>query len=208
MPAIKRAAPGILHESLPEQMAVIWRAIRDPKFTAPTVTSRYEQALTVRPGESARILRDVFTVGEDKSRVSVARAFAAGFSNGHNLLVDLDTMQLRHWTAGEFARQRTEGKSWFWSLGGVTLAQPSSNSSAGAPTTSERAAFRLRLPATGEGETPAVMNIVADEGRLAELVSCENTPEEIRLVWKVRFADASSESSDNSSTVNPHSTQT
>lgn len=208
MPAIKRAAPGILHESLPEQMAVIWRAIRDPKFTAPTVTSRYEQALTVHPGEPVRMLRDVFTVGEDKARVSVARAFAAGFSNGHNLLVDLDTMQLRHWTAGEFARQRTEGKSWFWSLGGVTLAHPSSDSSAGASKASERAAFRLRLPATSEGKTPAVMNIVADEGRFAELVSYTNTPEEIRLAWKVRFADVSFESSEASSTDHPHSNQT
>jgi hypothetical protein len=46
---------------------------------------------------------------------------AVGFNNGHNILIDLDTMRLRQWTIGEFARQRTEGKSWFWDMAGVTV---------------------------------------------------------------------------------------
>jgi len=53
---------------------------------------------------------------------SVPRAFAVGFPNGHNVLFDLDRGAVRAWTIGDFARQRTQGKSWFWDLAGVTVA--------------------------------------------------------------------------------------
>ncbi|MBC7965258.1 MAG: c-type cytochrome, partial [Fuerstia sp.] len=123
MPAIRKPVGGVLEESLSQQIAVLWKALADPNFSPPTVVSRYEQFVTLSPGDRPRVIRDVFTIGNAKERDGVARAFAVGFENGHNLLLDLDSLQLRQWTIGEFARQRTEGKSWFWDMAGVTLFQ-------------------------------------------------------------------------------------
>lgn len=46
----------------------------------------------------------------------MARALAVGLNNLHSLLIDLDTMQLRSGRSWRVCRQRTQGKSWFWSL--------------------------------------------------------------------------------------------
>ncbi len=179
MPAIKRGAPGILNESLPDQISLIWRAISDPKFTAPTVVSRYEQFVTVAPGAAPRMIRDVFTIGESKQRKGVARAMAVGFENGHNLLIDLDTMQILQWTVGEFARQRTEGKSWFWSMAGITVATASS------PAPQATSAFELVSP--GLSETSAVPAVV-DEARSTELLRYSSDHEGLDLWYQVHFA--------------------
>lgn len=127
MPAIRKSVSGLLEESLAQQIAVLWKALADPKFSPPTVVSRYEQLVTLSPGDRPRVIRDVFTIGNSKDHNNAARAFAIGFSNGHNLLLDLDTMQLRQWTTGEIPRQRTEGKSWFWDMAGVRLLESASN---------------------------------------------------------------------------------
>ena len=124
MPAIQKAMPDVLDGSLPKQMNAIWNALSDERFTPPTVTSRFEQVVNVELGSQPRVIRDVFTIGVDKDRDAVARAMAIGFGNGHNILVDLDTMQVRLWTIGEFARQRTEGKSWYWDMPGMVLWKP------------------------------------------------------------------------------------
>jgi len=127
MPAIKKAMPDLLDGSLPQQMNAIWNALSDQRFTPPTVTSRFEQVVNVEPGGRPRVVRDVFTIGIDKDREAIARAMAIGFGNGHNILIDLDTMQVRLWTIGEFARQRTEGKSWYWDMPGMQLWKPKQN---------------------------------------------------------------------------------
>ncbi|MEZ6050874.1 MAG: hypothetical protein R3C02_05695 [Planctomycetaceae bacterium] len=51
----------------------------------------------------------------------MARSFAIGFGNGHSLPFDIDRFAVRGWTLGDFARQRTEGKSWYWDLAGVDV---------------------------------------------------------------------------------------
>ena len=48
-----------------------------------------------------------------------------GLNNGHNVLIDLDTFVLRGWWIGDFARQRTQGKSWFWDAAGLPVATDS-----------------------------------------------------------------------------------
>ena len=172
MPAIRKAIPGLAEDSLPQQIAIMWTALADPKFSPPTVVSRYEQFVTVGPGQPPRVLRDVFTVGDPKDRNSVARAMAVGFNNGHNLLFDLDTMKLRHWTIGEFARQRTEGKSWFWDMAGITVADALQMS------------FLSRLVSKAAPEmTP--LNPVTDQRRQAELISSRMTDQSVIL--RVRY---------------------
>lgn len=172
MPAIRKAIPGVLEDSLPQQISTIWKALADPKFSPPTVVSRYEQFITVAPGQRPRIIRDVFTVGDPKERNSVARAFAIGFNNGHNLLLDLDTMQLRQWSIGEFARQRTEGKSWFWDMAGVSVST----------TPEDILVCHLK---SEESPSSDSLSPVKDQRRLAELLSWKQTQTQVRL--RIRY---------------------
>jgi len=171
MPAIRKPVSGVLRESLAEQIAVLWKALANPKFSPPTVVSRYEQLVTLSPGDRPYVIRDVFTIGNRKDHNNAARAFAVGFDNGHNLLLDLDTMQLRQWTIGEFARQRTEGKSWFWDMAGVRLLQ-----------TNNDVAF-VQLVKNDAPDSP--LNPVIDERRQAELLSYNIDAKEVSL--RVRF---------------------
>lgn len=158
MPAIRKSVSGVLEESLSQQIAVLWKSLADPSFSPPTVVSRYEQFVTLSPGDRPRVIRDVFTLGDSKAREGVARAFAVGFDNGHNLLLDLDSLQLKQWTIGEFARQRTEGKSWFWDMAGVTLWQAGGD--------------HLSMSLVNTNEPDALpLHMVIDERRQAELLS-------------------------------------
>ncbi|MFN9720948.1 MAG: c-type cytochrome [Planctomycetota bacterium] len=190
MPAIRKSVPGILHDSMQEQFSVMWKALSDARFQPPTVVSRYEQLVNVSPGERPRVIRDVFTLpgtkpNDPKSRRSVARAFAVGFENGHNVLVDLDTMQFRQWSLGEFARQRTEGKSWFWDLAGISITDE---------------AIDLPLAHLEPADTGKALRPVADEQRLGELISWQIGKNDVSL--RVRYyyeakpvvSDAASES--------------
>jgi mono/diheme cytochrome c family protein len=172
MPAIRKPIPGVLEDSLPQQIALMWTALADPKFSPPTVVSRYEQFVTVAPGQPPRVVRDVFTVGDPKDRNSVARSMAVGFNNGHNILIDLDTMRLRQWTIGEFARQRTEGKSWFWDMAGVTVSLD------------QQVALLSRLVSkTAKDKEP--LSPVTDQRRQAELISSKVTDQSVIL--RVRY---------------------
>ncbi|APZ95628.1 cbb3-type cytochrome c oxidase subunit II [Fuerstiella marisgermanici] len=192
MPAIKKAIPSVLDGSLPKQIGVMWKALSDDRFTPPTVTSRFEQVVNVEPGGAPRIIRDVFTIGIDKNRDAVARAMAIGFGNGHNILVDLDTMQLRLWTIGEFARQRTEGKSWYWDMPGTVVSQPSISGST------------LRL----KSANGSILQSVEDESRFSELVSMSNLPDGVELITRSHFdPEAGAKPSANSGSADPHFTK-
>ena len=177
MPTIRKPVSGVLEESLSQQISVLWKALADPAFSPPTVVSRYEQIVTLAPGDRPRVIRDVFTIGSDQDRRSAARVFAVGFDNGHNLLLDLDSLQLRQWTIGEFARQRTEGKSWYWDMAGVPLLQFSDD----------------RLFATLANTTDsdaAVLHPVVDERRRAELLSYGIEEDSVSLRVRLHFDPA------------------
>ncbi|MFK7776977.1 MAG: PA14 domain-containing protein, partial [Gimesia sp.] len=121
MPALKKSVPKVLGGDLNRQLDAIWLGLNDPNFKVPTNPSVVEQFLTVAVGEPARIVRDVFTNPKETGGGYVSRAFAIGFDNGHNLLIDLDHFSLVQWTLGDMARQRTEGKSWYWDMAGSPL---------------------------------------------------------------------------------------
>jgi len=121
MPALKKSVPKVLGGDINRQLDAIWLGLNDPQFKVPTNPSVVEQFLTVAAGEPARIVRDVFTNPKETGGGYVARAFAVGFDNGHNLLFDLDHFSLVQWTLGDLARQRTEGKSWYWDMAGTPI---------------------------------------------------------------------------------------
>ena len=118
MPSYTKPAKGSLARSVDEQLEVLWKTLNDKRFEAPTNPSSVEQLLVVKQGENARIVRDVFTTPEQNGGGYVARSFVIGFQNGHNILLDLDTLTHRRWTFGDLARQRTVGKSWYWDMAG------------------------------------------------------------------------------------------
>ena len=121
MPNYQRPHPTILAGKIDQQLDAIWQALNDPNLTSPTNPAVVEQLLAVNKGERPRIVRDVFTVAGTVDDL-VPRAFAVGLDNGHSVLFDLDTGCLRAWTLGDFARQRCEGKRWFWDLAGSVIA--------------------------------------------------------------------------------------
>ncbi len=120
MPAYTDAAPGILDSRLDPQLDAMWTALNDPAFVAPTMAGVVEQDLVVPPDGAAAIVRDVFANGPTDAGWT-ARGLAVGLNNRHNILIDLETFSVRKWWYGDFARQRTRGKTWFWESAGTTL---------------------------------------------------------------------------------------
>jgi len=121
MPQYNRPVAGVLDGNLSRQHAALWQALNDPNFQPPTNPANVEQLWAVNPGERPRIIRDVFQLPKELGGGTVPRSFAVGLSNGHSFLFDLDTVSLRQWTIGDFARQQTVGKRWLWELAGLNL---------------------------------------------------------------------------------------
>src|SRR5262249_7824165 len=63
------------------------------------------------------VVTDVLRHGQK----TLIKPFLVGLANRHNVLFDLDSAALRLWTVGDTARQRTQGKSWFWEVAGPTV---------------------------------------------------------------------------------------
>ena len=118
MPSYKKAVKGVFGGDVDRQLAAMWDALNDKRFRTPVNPNAVEQFLVVNRGESARVVRDVFTLPDSVGGGSVARSLAIGFPNSHNVLLDLDRANLAMWTFGDFATQRTSGKSWFWDMAG------------------------------------------------------------------------------------------
>ncbi len=179
MPSYEKPVRGILEENVHRQLAAVWKAINDPRFEAPTNPSQVEQLLTVQPGEAPRILRDVFTLSEENGGGTVARSLAIGFDNGHSLLFDLDTASIREWTWGDFALQRTEGKSWYWNLAGQQV----------------MTGFEQKLPlGLRRKRDGATLEVVTETARSAfpleyEIVQVRDQQTGVRLRYRLLFQD-------------------
>jgi glucose/arabinose dehydrogenase/mono/diheme cytochrome c family protein len=150
MPGYQRPHPTLLEGKIDRQLAAIWDALHDPNFTAPTNPAVVEQLWALQPGDKPRVLRDVVTIPASEGKTeSIPRAVAIGFDNGHSLLFDADTATVRMWTIGDFARQRTQGKSWFWDMAGAPLLQTQTSGADVALLTSPAAGRIQRVAVTG-----------------------------------------------------------
>ncbi|MGH7128446.1 MAG: DUF7133 domain-containing protein, partial [Planctomycetaceae bacterium] len=172
MPSYTKPVPGVLGGDLDAQLRTVWKALNDPRFTAPTNPSAVEQFLVIKPGEPPRIVRDVFTLPKGEGEGYVARAFAVGLNNGHNVLFDLDTFTVRGWTFGDFARQRTEGKSWYWDMAGISVMTG----------LDEQSDFALRR----RGDETLIFP-KADESQCGRLVSYRTTPAAVILEYELNL---------------------
>ncbi len=175
MPSFEKPVPGILDGDHGKQLAAIWDALNDPNFTVPTNPAVVEQYFVVRPGEQPRIVRDVFT-NHDADGGHTARSFAVGLPNQHNVLFDLDTFSLRQWWLGDFARQRTQGKSWFWDAAGVTI-------TAGSP---NRPDIVLRKIGNGADDLIEPRRSHGVHGRL---LGYSKTKQQVRFQYQLDFGD-------------------
>lgn len=173
MPSYERPAPGVLDGSVDAQLAALWHALNDPQFTAPTDPASVEQLLVLNPGERPMLIRDVFSVSPACGGGYVPRALALGFDNGHSVLVDLATARVREWTLGEFARQRTQGKSWYWDMAGAPLLRGAQSGDS------------LWLEPPGDAAT--AIRPSSPDGRPLTLRSYAHEGNAVRVEYEVRF---------------------
>ncbi|MDP1795864.1 MAG: c-type cytochrome, partial [Planctomycetaceae bacterium] len=173
MPGYQRPHPTLLDGQLDKQLAALWDALHDPNFTAPTNPAVVEQLWTLQPGDKPRVLRDVVTIpGEKGQTESIPRAIAIGFGNGHSILFDADTATVRMWTLGDFARQRTQGKSWFWDMAGSPLMQ----------VPAEEIDFSLQIDIRNRG---GISEDLPDLPPKTQLISIEQKRDAVELTYHV-----------------------
>jgi len=120
MPSITVPAPGVLDGRIDQQLEALWQSLNLPAFVVPSDRDTAQQVISLGPDDRPVVLRDVMFDCPPGSGWC-PRSFAIGLPNRHNVLFDLDTMSLRGWWIGDFARERTQGKSWLWEPGGLPL---------------------------------------------------------------------------------------
>lgn len=187
MPGFERPFPGLLGSQIQPQLAALWEALHDPNPTRPLDVSSLQQSWVVRAGEPARIIRDVFALPQTKDTdVYVPRSFAVGLNNQHNILFDLDTFAVREWWQGNFARQRTEGKSWYWDVAGTRVTTGLRNQSSIALVRD-----RQNGNATGDTSIPTLLTPLQGSEFSGRLI--EYAPEAlgVKLVYQLKFRETS-----------------
>ncbi len=119
MPTIQLPVQRLLGESLDDQLTAVWYVLNQPDFQPPRpdavrIVSRRGDATR---NERAAVLTDVIRTQES----TYVKPFVVGLPNRHNVLFDLATARLASWKLGDTAHQHTEGKTWFWELGGIQV---------------------------------------------------------------------------------------
>ena len=181
MPSYTKAVHGVLGDDADAQLEVLWKTLADPRFEPPTDPASVEQYIVVGKGSPPRIIRDVFTNPKENGGGYVARAFAVGFENQHNMLYDLDTLTLRGWHFGDFARQKTIGKSWYWDLAGSPII--SGNNSA-----SDYALIsRISRDANGRRTRSRTIEPFSENGTVGRLTGYSSDENSVRFRFALNF---------------------
>jgi mono/diheme cytochrome c family protein len=118
MPSVQLPVAGVLDGKLDDQLAAVWHVLNLPGFEPPPPNPiRTLRHNGNSPGAEPLVVTDVLRQG----RQTLIKPFLVGLANRHNVLLDLESAGLRLWTVGDAARQRTEGKAWFWEVGGAAV---------------------------------------------------------------------------------------
>lgn len=118
MPSVQIAVRGVLRDNLDEQLTAVWDVLNRPGFQPPQPNPiRILRHSGTQPDAAAKVVTDVLR----SSTQTYVKPILIGLSNRHNILFDLETAQLIDWSIGDMARQRTEGKSWFWETAGKEI---------------------------------------------------------------------------------------
>lgn len=119
MPSVQLAVGGVLDENLDHQLAAVWHVLNQPGFEPPRPNAvRIVRRSGIQErNERAIVLTDVLYRDEQ----IFVKPFLIGFPNRHSALFDLESGRITGWWIGDVARQRTEGKTWFWESAGTDL---------------------------------------------------------------------------------------
>ena len=112
MPAIAIPVPGVLDESLTQQIDAVWQVLnlegfKPPKPNPVRIVRRQGIESADQP---AAVLTDVLRLDE----AQWIKPLLIGLPNRHNVLIDLQDARLDGWWIGDTARQYAVGKTWFW----------------------------------------------------------------------------------------------
>lgn len=119
MPSVQVAVGGILDNDLDTQLAAVWDVLNTPDFEPPLP----DPVRTVRHSgiadrnERAVVITDVVRNGQQ----TYVKPLLVGLPNRTSFLFDLETAALVQWSVGDVAQERTEGKTWFWTVVGTPL---------------------------------------------------------------------------------------
>ena len=181
MPSYIKPVQHVLDDNIELQLQTLWLSLNHSKFSPPTNPSSVEQFITLAPGSGPRIIRDVFTNPEANGGGYVARAFAVGFENQHSVLIDLDTLTLRNWCFGDFARQRTAGKSWYWDMAGSPIVT-------GIDTRSDYGLIpKLDPDQPGSAGKSRLIRPVTSNGTAGRLIDYSSSQDSVRLRYRLNF---------------------
>jgi glucose/arabinose dehydrogenase/cbb3-type cytochrome oxidase cytochrome c subunit len=121
MPSVQIAVRGVLNEDLDSQLTAVWEVLNRPGFEPPEPnpvrivrhTGTKSDARAVWISDVVRTKSEIYT-----------KPLLIGLANRHNIIFDLEAARLATWSMGDVARQRTEGKTWFWEAAGKELFRP------------------------------------------------------------------------------------
>lgn len=118
MPSVQIPVRGVFDSKLDPQLAALWHVLSTPGFEPPEPNPfRVLRASGTTPLNGGQLVADLVRSGDE----AFPHAMLIGLPNRHNVLFDLESNRLVSWWAGDAARQRTKGKSWFWEPGGSPL---------------------------------------------------------------------------------------
>ena len=171
MPSVQIAVRGVLDENLDQQLAAVWEVLNRPGFEPPEPNPvRVVRHTGIDGDRRAHVITDVVRTKSG----NFVKPLLIGLSNRHNILFDLETSRLAAWSIGDLARQRTEGKSWFWETAGKDLITNLSEES------------ELTLVANGQEQQPQRIGQFASEFDELEHLKNGNG---LRLRYRLYFGE-------------------
>ncbi|MEW4453168.1 c-type cytochrome [Bremerella sp. JC817] len=125
MPSVKLPVQGVLDNQVDTQLAAVWHVLNTPDFTPPKPdpVRIVRQTGAKSATDRAIVLTDVIKLADKKVLI---KPLLVGLPNRNNVLYDLESASLYQWWVGDVARQRSEGKTWHWEIGGRGLFDPTS----------------------------------------------------------------------------------
>jgi hypothetical protein len=118
MPSVQIAVRGVVPENLDQQLSAVWEVLNRPGFQPPEPNPvRVVRHSGTRPADPPIVISDVLRTRSG----TYIKPLLIGLSNRHNVLFDLETARFVNWSMGDTARQRTEGKTWYWEAAGKDI---------------------------------------------------------------------------------------
>ena len=121
MPSVRIPVRGLLDDDLARQISAVWEVLNQEGFRPPLPdpVRVVRRSGSASAGETPVVITDVV---RDHGQILI-KPLLVGLPNRHNLLFDLAKARLAEWSIGDLARQRTEGKTWYWETAGTPLWQ-------------------------------------------------------------------------------------